>query len=376
MTRIDIINKFIDKYGYKSYIEIGTQKGVSFDGIRCDNKIGVDPDPNAKADYQMTSDKFFKGMSRKAETDIFFIDGMHEAEQVYKDILNALDHLSEGGTIICHDMLPLSDEMQRVPRETKIWTGNCWKAFVRLRMERDDLEMYVIDADWGCGVIRKGKQDKLSITEEITYENFGKNRKEWMNIITTQEFLNKMGDRVGNYKVWEFIPYSIDKALGVAYNECFDLVPSDDDWVILTDADSLYLTPSHIHMVRRAIDKYPDAGMFVCKVNRVKRKAQVYDMKLFEDMDIKKHRRIALDLASKPLDCPEIGGDLGGYFMCLKKSTWKDMGGFKTTGILGVDTMASRRIREIGKVTRIINNLYKFHYYRWLEGINSKEHLK
>jgi len=177
------------------------------------------------------------------------------------------------------------------------------------------------------------------------------------------------------YKIWEFIPYNEDKNLGVAYNECFDLVP-DNDWVVLTDADSLYLTPSHIHMVRKAIDMHPDTGMFICKVNRVKRKAQIHDLDLCDDMDIIKHRKIALELAGQPLSCTEIGGDVGGYFMCLKKSTWKEMGKFHTRGILGIDTRACRAIRRIGKKVRIINNLYKFHYYRWLEGVDYKEHLR
>ncbi len=74
---------------------------------------------------------------------------------------------------MCHDMNPLNEASQTFPRVGKRgtpWNGDCWKAFVQLRMECDDLEMCVIDADWGLGIIRKGSQKKLVATD-LTYEN-------------------------------------------------------------------------------------------------------------------------------------------------------------------------------------------------------------
>ena len=61
ITHTDIINDFIKKYNFKSYLEIGIHnKEDNFNKIKCENKIGVDPDENAKADYVITSDEFFK----------------------------------------------------------------------------------------------------------------------------------------------------------------------------------------------------------------------------------------------------------------------------------------------------------------------------
>jgi hypothetical protein len=56
-------------------------------------------------------------------------------------------------------------------------------------MECDDLEMCVIDADWGLGIIRKGSQKKLVATD-LTYENFNKNRNEWLNLVSEADFEN------------------------------------------------------------------------------------------------------------------------------------------------------------------------------------------
>ena len=36
--------------------------------------------------------------------DIIFVDGLHEKQQVKKDILNSIKFLKDGGTIICHDV--------------------------------------------------------------------------------------------------------------------------------------------------------------------------------------------------------------------------------------------------------------------------------
>lgn len=177
-----------------------------------------------------------------------------------------------------------------------------------------------------------------------------------------------------SYKIWEFIPYSEEKNLGIAYSECANLVTNNEDWIIYSDCDSLYLTPSHIHMVRKAIDMRPDTGLFICKTNRVKNKRQIHDLSLYDDLDIIKHRKIALELAKQPLTFTEVNNDIGGYFMCLKKATINEIG-FKLNGILGVDTKTCRRVKRLGKKVLMINNLYKYHYYRALEGADYKEHL-
>lgn len=186
MTRTDIINALIKKFAYWNYLEIGVQTGVNLAGVDIKQKIGVDPDPSSAATTHCTSDEFFFNTNEKF--DIVFIDGLHHAIQVYKDICNALDSTTENSTIVCHDMTPKSKEAQVVPRIQKHWQGDCWMAWVLLRATREDIEMFVVDTDSGCGVIRRGHQDLLEINENITYENFEKNKKEWLNLITVEEF--------------------------------------------------------------------------------------------------------------------------------------------------------------------------------------------
>lgn len=190
-TRIDIINYLIKKNNYKTYLEIGVQNGISFRAIELpvENKVGVDPDPFSKATVYMTSDEFFEQNLKKF--DIIFIDGLHEADAVLRDIFNSLEILNEGGIIVCHDMNPLTEAAQAVPRVQKLWNGDCWKALVSLRNHYHNLLVNTVDTDHGCAVISVLKEKQSSFNtnpNDWTFENLEKNRKGWLNLISVEEF--------------------------------------------------------------------------------------------------------------------------------------------------------------------------------------------
>ena len=190
MDRLDILNTIIKRYNFQSYLEIGVFGGYTFNNILCQHKVGVDPDKNSAANIFLTSDEFFE---QNQETfDLIFIDGLHHADQVKKDIENSLKVLNHGGFIVCHDMNPHSEIIQRVPRVTDAWTGDCWKAWVEFRESRDDLKMFVIDTDHGCGIIQRGNQTKITVDCELDWNNFVKNKQYWMNIISTEDFLKDL----------------------------------------------------------------------------------------------------------------------------------------------------------------------------------------
>ena len=165
--------------------------GVNFNQIECEYKVCVDPTPTVPVTFTLTSDDFFK---QNTETfDIIFIDGLHWSEQVYKDIINSLDVLNDNGYVICHDMNPHSEIIQRYPQAIpeSEWTGDCWKAWVKLKSEKEDLYMYVVDTDYGCGVIKKGKQKIIETPIILNWEYFNENRKYLLNLINVDEF-NKL----------------------------------------------------------------------------------------------------------------------------------------------------------------------------------------
>jgi len=196
MKRFVLLNKLIKANQYRSYLEIGTAKHETFRRIACDIKVGVDISNKYSPTYHMSSDVFFQKpyQFKPKNFDLIFIDGLHLQDQVMRDILNSLAVLTPNGTIVCHDMNPATQKTQlpKHPKRRGSWHGDCWKAWVSLRRSRKDLQMFVVDADSGCGVIRRGCQTILSDNEELTWENFRKYRKEWLNLITIEEFLLRL----------------------------------------------------------------------------------------------------------------------------------------------------------------------------------------
>jgi hypothetical protein len=196
--RWDILNYLVDKNNYKSYLEIGVQDyNSNCARINVEHKFAVDPFPRGKCDFVGTSDKYFNSTSEDVKFDLIFIDGLHHSDQVVKDVENSLKHLNEGGTIVVHDCLPETYDNQVRDNHGGEWTGDVWKAIVYLKGRRDDLDIKVVNHDWGCGIIQRGTQkliDKLEL-EEITWSLYEEKRNEILSVITEQEFL-KLYDNV------------------------------------------------------------------------------------------------------------------------------------------------------------------------------------
>lgn len=199
--RFDIINHLINKYGFTKYLEIGVEDAHCFNLINCHLKHSIDPFSD-KAVFKITSDEFFDIIKHDIEYDLIFIDGLHTFEQSIKDINNALLHIKPNGYIVIHDCNPPTEWHQRSYEEAlknncRLWNGTVWKSFVLLRMTRPDLHMFVVDTDWGCGIIKFGNQDlitydgissDISSNNNISYHDFDNNRTKWLNLITVEQF--------------------------------------------------------------------------------------------------------------------------------------------------------------------------------------------
>ena len=191
MNRTKIINYFINKRNYLNYLEIGLGKRVrnNFSKVKAPNKISVDPDPTLNPTFRITSDQFFKENSQKF--DLIFIDGLHEASQVTKDIQNSLMHLNEDGVIVLHDCNPIKEIHQRVPQETAVWNGNVWKAWVKYITTSPYLCL-TVNTDQGCGIIDTtqlaSSTQKFNIPDNLTYTQLDLNREKWLQLISEERF--------------------------------------------------------------------------------------------------------------------------------------------------------------------------------------------
>ena len=88
-----------------------------------------------------------------------------------------------------HDCNPQTKDSQIVPRQTSTWHGDVWKAYVEFKYTHPQFSTYVVDTDCGCGVILNNKdKSNIPLNLELNYENLVLNRKEWLNLISVNEF--------------------------------------------------------------------------------------------------------------------------------------------------------------------------------------------
>jgi hypothetical protein len=162
--RAEIINHLIQCRAYKRYLEIGVRNPAdNFNHICCALKYSVDPGVEFfenPVDFKQTSDVFFeknKEFISNTSFDVIFIDGLHRADQCWRDICHAEEVLAPGGCIIVHDVLPPSEDFARESFARSFeantrWNGTTWKAFYKYQCE-GKWSTYIVNSDWGVGII-------------------------------------------------------------------------------------------------------------------------------------------------------------------------------------------------------------------------------
>lgn len=215
LNRTTIIQHLINRFGYKTYIEIGVERGLNFFQIRAPLKIGVDPNfvilgelTNTETEkfYKLTSDEFFANPPKEIVEngiDIAFIDGLHTYEQSLRDVENCLKYLNPNGIIVMHDCLPSSEaeampsleEAKKHPEFKGAWTGDVYKTIIHLRATRPDLFVAVVDVDYGVGIVKPGEPENvldLSLEEirNLTFKDLVKNKEHLLNLKPGEWFWN------------------------------------------------------------------------------------------------------------------------------------------------------------------------------------------
>jgi len=197
MTRTDIINYVIKKFGLESYLEIGVQFPHSnYDKIIAERKVGVEPFPVGDwlnlSVVKLTSDAFFKVIEPNVKYDAIFIDGLHTREQCLADILNSLNHISNNGFIFVHDCLPTAEYQTSREDNGREWTGDVWKSIVDIQ-SKNGIDVCTIDTDWGIGCIRLNPEMVgKKIDSILDWETYTIHKKELLNIKTVDEWQNSL----------------------------------------------------------------------------------------------------------------------------------------------------------------------------------------
>ena len=203
--RTEVMNYLLSLFKRDTtYLEIGVRNpDDNFNHIQATKKYSVDPGVEYKenpVDFQMTSDAFFEKLKQNAilsntiKFDVIFIDGLHLADQVDTDIVNALQYLKNDGFIVLHDCNPTTQWHAREEHAyfgspaKNFWSGTTWKAFAKWRTN-PSIYSCCIDSDWGIGILTKTHNIGKSIEMANPFYEFHvleKNRKEYLNLIDFQ----------------------------------------------------------------------------------------------------------------------------------------------------------------------------------------------
>jgi hypothetical protein len=201
--RTCIINLLLSgRKGKTHYLEIGIRNPAdNYNDISADEKYSVDPGSDLEenpADYKMTSDEFFELLSNgtilspRIRFDVIFIDGLHLAEQVDRDITHSLKFAKDDGFVVLHDCNPPTEwharenyHYKNTPAKND-WTGTTWKAFLKWRCN-SSVHSCCIDTDWGVGILSKKRLIGQSIKDVNCFFEFNdlvNNRSEYLNLIS------------------------------------------------------------------------------------------------------------------------------------------------------------------------------------------------
>jgi len=196
MECFQVINHMAARMGYKTYLEIGVELGLTIKNVNIQNRDGVDPHKLCEeVNYQMTSDEFFERYPEK-RYDCIFIDGHHNSEFVCRDVNNALKSINENGVVFMHDCFPNQPHLavKMIARTTPEWCGDGFKVVRSIVSNYSDSIMScVVNTDYGVGMLLKLKKDvpKIEYNDLYRWEDMIRNPEEQINLISIEKFYRK-----------------------------------------------------------------------------------------------------------------------------------------------------------------------------------------
>ena len=120
IARNGVVQAVLNLFDAPDYLEVGVNKGVTFNKVTAATKVGVDPkflfdfDAVAKevpgtSFHETTSDDYFGRIAGlKTAFDVIYLDGLHTSEQTVRDLINSISFLKQNGVIIIDDVFPCS----------------------------------------------------------------------------------------------------------------------------------------------------------------------------------------------------------------------------------------------------------------------------
>jgi hypothetical protein len=216
--KVDIVHRLMAVFGYRRYLEVCTpMTGFRYrdiDRARLDTsrrlmyRCPAEYDDGLPIDIRSASLEIGDGLdrlAREATFDVALVDPWHEYATSLRDIQTALALLSPGGALVVHDCLPPDEYFARTEFTGEPWCGVTYQAFLDVVIARRDLAYCTVDADFGCGVIRKvparmqpaidaslvdGWRRASTADPPTTFQFFQQHKRELLELASVAEFEN------------------------------------------------------------------------------------------------------------------------------------------------------------------------------------------
>lgn len=169
--------------------------------------------------------------------------------------------------------------------------------------------------------------------------------------------------------IYHFVPGAGDKNLGREINKHCEIVPNDNDWIVIRDNDTCYLHPYINKQLEDIIKKHGnDYQLFSCVTNRLGLKYQL-PYGLMDETNILKIRELAekhyKEYYDEVIPCSRLQ-PTAGLFTMFQKKTWnklKYVDGLATPGAF-IDWQFTHGHLQLGHKIGICKGVFLFHYYR------------
>ena len=166
-------------------------------------------------------------------------------------------------------------------------------------------------------------------------------------------------------------PFSITKNIGGAINAAVEqLSPIDEDWIVLTDHDVMFLLPDSKKQLEEILNT-TQLDILAPMTNRLAMPYQLVSG-MFDEYDIREHiKKATLVSALNYGEVFETRELLAAMVLCFRYSTYKNLGGFAEHSI-SFDSMFCARAINANMRLGIMTGIYLFHLYRMWGDVEAK----
>ena len=181
--------------------------------------------------------------------------------------------------------------------------------------------------------------------------------------------------------IYYFTPQG-SESWGESMNRHCAIVPNDEDWICMVEADCMMFPAKWAEEVEWAVASHPEVDVFTAYATRTKRKSEaMYDAERMGERDLVRLYDTAMECWDKNRGRIRIRQQSpAGFFYVFRKKLWMEVP-FASRGgdgqmNLHMDILWGKALRSAGKTIANIEALCCVHFYRLNDPDMSDEHLR